>query len=85
MEPSSLSRGVPPELGGGIEGATNLDGYTAYEERAITRAYVTRGHVAGLRSNGHRLRQQATFRGRVLFSRIIMASGVGDDVIPTLT
>ena len=64
-----------------------MDGYTAYKERAITRAYVTRGHVAGLRSTGHRLRQQATFRGCVLFwscFRIIMASGVGD-VIPALT
>ena len=64
-----------------------MDGYTAYNERAITRAYVTRGHVAGLRSTGHRLRQQATFRGCVLFwscFRIIMASGVGD-VIPALT
>ena len=50
----------------GGEGGGNELGWlhTAYRERAITRAYVTRGHVAGFCSTGHRLRQQATFRGR---------------------
>ena len=63
-----------------------MNGSTAYDERAITRAYVTKGHVAGIRSTGHRLHWQATFGRWVLFCccGIIMASG-GSDVILALT